>query len=223
MVFANEAIEDNNTEEEYLDELIYTDVQHEELKQLNNDTQEMSAKRKLEDTSFDDDKQPRKITSKDEINFQLIDNDEDLSIDNDEAFEDENDQMTPKDAMNVVLELAQTTSMFNKLQSIEQGKAKDSMFVSKTLDLLFDRITLANSSAFGQKCQSKLNLPPKPPLDKHKMDICMKAFLYRLRKENISTSDMQRRLKHFNKLVNDKIQNCRKCLTRTDPSKILEM
>lgn len=162
---------------------------------------------------------------KEEATYQVVFADtgceEDL-FENIEMLEEEYSQLSPKDAMIHVLKLASKTANLSKLQLIEKGKSKDSMFVSKVLELLFDRVTLANSTAHGQKCQSKLHLPARPPLDPMKLEISLKAFIFRLREENINDGELQSRIKSFNKLVNDKIQNCRKCLSRTDSTKTLE-
>lgn len=214
-------------DEAYLDqeEVIYA-IQEEEIIKDDQPIELKSGKREysevFEEKDMIDDKPMSKVPKEDSYQITII-NPEYLE-DEIETIETETGEITPEDAIAYIYKIASQSAMIEKIKSIDKGKQKDSAFVSKVLDLLFDRVTLANSTAHGQKCQSKLHLqlPPRPPLDPVKMDLSLKAFMYRLLQEEISESEKQARLKLFNKLVNDKIQNCRKCLTRTDGSKVLE-
>lgn len=120
----------------------------------------------------------------------------------------------PKEAAKLIFQKAAERGTLNRLEALEGGKQKDSSFVSKVLDLIFDRATLANSSARGQKCQSKLHIPAKPALDPRKLNLCRQAFVYRLKRERLSSPDKDNRLKFFNGYVNFKIQNARKLLKK---------
>lgn len=125
-----------------------------------------------------------------------------------------NEEIDPKEAAKTIYTLAAKRGILDKIKSLEGGKRKDSSYVNKILDLIFDRVTLANSSARGQKCQSKLHVPPRPALDPKKLQLCRQAFLYRLKREGLSYAAREERLKHFNNFVNFKIQNARKLLKK---------
>ncbi|CAG9802188.1 unnamed protein product [Chironomus riparius] len=224
---------ENETEtverEEYLEQegAIYA-IQEEEILK---DDQQLDSKPLKRDYSeafvekdIIDEKPMSKVPKDDDGSYQITIINSEYLEDDMETIETESGEITPQDAIAYIYKLAAKSAMTEKIKSTEKGKHKDSAFVSKVLDLLFDRVTLANSTAHGQKCQSKLHLqlPARPPLDPVKMDLTLKAFMYRLFKEEISEAEKQVRLKLFNKLVNDKIQNCRKCLSRTDASKVLE-
>lgn len=212
-------------DETYLDqeEVIYA-IQEEEIIKDDQQNELKAGKREYSEVFVEndmiDDKSMNKVPKQDSYQITII-NSEYLE-DDIETIETESGELTPEDAIAYIYKIASKSVMIEKIKSIDKGKQKDSAFVSKVLDLLFDRVTLANSTAHGQKCQSKLHLQARPPLDPVKMDLSLKAFMYRLQQEEISESENQARLKLFNKLVNDKIQNCRKCLTRTDGSKVLE-
>lgn len=132
------------------------------------------------------------------------------SLDLEQAYDSDDNGLDPRKAAQTVFKLAAERGILDRLQSIEHGKQKDSSFVNKTLDLIFDRQTLANSSTRGQKCQSKLYLPARPALDQDKLNLCRQAFSYRLRREALSTQQRDERMKSFNSYVNFKIQNARK-------------
>lgn len=124
------------------------------------------------------------------------------------------EEIDPKEAAKTIYTLAAKRGILDKIKSLEGGKRKDSSYVNKILDLIFDRVTLANSSARGQKCQSKLHVPPRPALDHTKLQLCRQAFLYRLKREGLSYAAREERFKNFNNFVNFKIQNARKLLKK---------
>lgn len=137
-------------------------------------------------------------------------------------IEDTSEEVTEessKQAMSTLLEMAARSGVYDKIKSISNERAKDSAFVSKALEILFDKVTLASSSAQGQKCQSNLAREAKPALDPKKLDLCRRAFIYRLYQE---PGTFENRLKVFYKLVNHKIQNTRKCLNRHDSTRLQE-
>jgi hypothetical protein len=136
----------------------------------------------------------------------------DAKEDSDSEYNDE----SVKEAMEEICKLAASRGTLDKIKQINTGKYKDSAFVSKTLDLVFDKYTLAASSAQGQRCQRDLTSAPKPALDPVKLDLCRRAFIFRLRSDESSFQLQKSRLKVFYKLVNDKIQNVRKCLNRNE-------
>lgn len=224
---------ENETEtidrEEYLEqeEAIYA-IQEEEIIKDYQKVDSKHSKRNYSEVFVEkeliDEKPISKLAKENDNNYQITIINSEYLDDDIETIETESGEITPKDAIAYIYKIAAKSSAAEKIKSIDKGKQKDSAFVSKVLDLLFDRVTLANSTAHGQKCQSKLHLQlqARPPLDPVKMDLSLKAFMYRLFQEEISEAEKQARLKLFNKLVNDKIQNCRKCLTRTDASKVLE-
>lgn len=121
-----------------------------------------------------------------------------------------------KEAMAEICKLAAQRGTLDKIKQLNTAKYKDSAFVSKILDLVFDKYTLASSSAQGQRCQRDLTSAPKPALDPTKLDLCRRAFIFRLRSDESSSQLQKARLKVFYKLVNDKIQNVRKCLNRNE-------
>ncbi|XP_070492779.1 synaptonemal complex protein 1-like [Chironomus tepperi] len=227
--FENENETETAEREEYLEqeEPIYA-IQEEEILKHDQQLDCKPLKRDYSEVFVEKDiieeKPLSKVPKEDNSSYQITIINPEYLDDDVETIETESGEITPKDAIEYIYKIASKSSMTEKIKSIEKGKQKDSAFVSKVLDLLFDRVTLANSTAHGQKCQSKLHLqlPARPPLDPVKMDLSLKAFMYRLFQEEISEAEKQARLKLFNKLVNDKIQNCRKCLTRTDASKVLE-
>jgi BEN domain len=128
---------------------------------------------------------------------------------NGEADNDGN-EIDPTEATKTIYQLAAKNGTLDKLKQIDTGKQKDSSFVNKILNLVFERATLASSSAQGKKCQSKLHLPPRPALDPDKLNICRQAFVYRLKREGLSYPAREERLKCFNGYVNFNIQNARK-------------
>lgn len=125
-----------------------------------------------------------------------------------------NDEIDPKEAAKAIYTLAAKRGILDKIKSLEGGKRKDSSYVNKILDLIFDRVTLASSSARGQKCQSKLHMAARPALDPKKLQLCRQAFLYRLKREGLSYAAREERFKNFNNFVNFKIQNARKLLKK---------
>jgi hypothetical protein len=119
----------------------------------------------------------------------------------------DSEEVNPKDAATIIYKIAAKKGHLDKLKSLEPGKQKDASFVNKTLDLFFSRVHLANSSARGQKCQTKPNVPVRPALDQKKMNLCRQAFIYRLKREGLAYSAREERLKNFFAYVNFKIQN----------------
>lgn len=211
-----EVLYDNETEietEEYLDEDAYDTT--EETNKCKETQEKKATKRTFSETfeCIEDTRETsaKKSKQKDDIEYEIT------IIDDEDELEDIGNITEPKDAIMHIYKLASRKATLNRLKNIEKGRHKDSAFVSKVLDLVFDKITLASSSAQGQKCQSKLHLPPKPALDQEKLDLCKKAFIFRLKSEDVSQEEKQLRLKSFLKLVNDKIQNSRKCVNRNDP------
>ena len=124
------------------------------------------------------------------------------------------DKVDPKTATQTIYMLAAKRGIAHRIKAIEKGKQKDSSFVNKILDLVFDRETLANSSARGKKCQAMPHKPARPALDENKLEICRQAFSYRLKQEELSYTKREERLRHFNGYVNFKIQNARKLLKK---------
>lgn len=131
----------------------------------------------------------------------LINNKEDVS---------ELVEITPKAAAEQIYMLAAKRGIMHIIRAIKKGKEKDSSFVNKTLDLVFDRETLASSSARGKKCQAMLYKSARPALDAQKLEICRQAFMYRLKQEGISVAQADERFRQFYGYVNFKIQNARK-------------
>lgn len=127
-----------------------------------------------------------------------------------------------KEAMTEICKLAAAQGTLDKIKQMNTGRQKDSAFVSKILNLVFDKYTLASSSAQGQRCQRDLTSAPKPALDPLKLDLCRRAFIFRIRSDESSLELQKARLRIFYKLVNDKIQNVRKCLNRTELAKVDE-
>lgn len=130
------------------------------------------------------------------------------------AETESNDTVDPKTATQTIYMLAAKRGVAHRIKAIEKGKQKDSSFVNKILDLVFDRKTLANSSARGKKCQAMPHKPARPALDENKLEMCRQAFLYRLKQEELSYTKREERLRHFNGYVNFKIQNARKLLKK---------
>ncbi|KAG5684809.1 hypothetical protein PVAND_014022 [Polypedilum vanderplanki] len=211
-----EVLYDNDADldtEEYLDEDAYETT--EEVSKCKETQEKKTTKRTYSETfeCIEDTRETtvKKSKQKDDIEYEIT------IIDDEDELEDISNITDPKDAIKYIYKLASRKASLNRLKNIEKGKHKDSAFVSKVLDLVFDKLTLASSSAAGQKCQSKLHLPPKPALDQTKLDLCKKAFIFRLKSEDVPQEEKQLRLKSFLKLVNDKIQNSRKCVSRNDP------
>lgn len=153
---------------------------------------------------------------KSDIQFTIL---EPISLPDPEHLEDLEDikdsfEVSPKEAAASIFKLAAKRGIFDKIKFLEPGKQKDSYFVNKTLDLLFDRQTLAYSSARGQKCQAKRHLPVRPALDHRKMHLCRQAFIYRLKRERLTFPELEERSKNFNSYVNFKIQNSRRLLAK---------
>lgn len=126
----------------------------------------------------------------------------------------EGEDVNPKDAATLIFKLAAKRGQLDKLKSLDPGKQKDALFVNKTLELFFSRAHLASSSARGHKCQTKPNVPVRPPLDQKKLNICRQAFIYRLKREGLAYSAREDRLKNFYVYVNFKIQNSRKMILK---------
>jgi hypothetical protein len=120
--------------------------------------------------------------------------------------------VSPKDAYTEISRLAQKRGASEKFSQIPKGRVGDSTFINKCLELLYDRMTLANSSTRGQKFQGKFDVAPKPALDPKKLNVCRQAFLSRLQQEGLSSRDD--RFKLFHGHVNSKIQNTRKCVKK---------
>jgi hypothetical protein len=146
---------------------------------------------------------------------------DDLKIDDDftqEVQSDieglDSDDVGPKDAATIVFKLAAKRGQLEKLKTLDHGKQKDASFVNKCLDLFFTRLQIANSSARGQKCPKKPDAPIRPALDPKKLNICRQAFIYRLKREGLTVSAREDRLKNFFAYVNFKIQNARKLLQK---------
>ncbi|CRK96713.1 CLUMA_CG009992, isoform A [Clunio marinus] len=138
---------------------------------------------------------------------------ENEQINEDSETVESEESLDPKDAVKIIYTKAAKRGVLDKIKSIQPGKKKDSYFVSKILDLFFDRKVLAHSSAKGQKCQ-RYSIPARPPLDPSNVEICRKAFSYRLQREGLSHEAHQKRFKYFYGYVNFKIQNSRKiCAT----------
>lgn len=138
-------------------------------------------------------------------------NPNDIDID----LEDE-EEIDPKEAVTQIFKLAAKAGTLDKIKCLEPGKQKDSYFIHKVLDLMFDRMTLANSSARGQKSHSKPIFPVRPALDRKKMHLIRQAFLYRLKREGLSVPARNERMKFFNIFVNLKIQNSRKLFRKSN-------
>lgn len=124
------------------------------------------------------------------------------------------DEVSPKDAATIVFKLAAKRGQLEKLKILDPGKQKDASFVNKTLDLFFTRVLLASSSARGHKCPKKPGALIRPALDPKKLELCRQAFIYRLKREELTFSAKQERLKNFFAYVNFKIQNARKLLQK---------
>lgn len=177
-----------------------------------------SAKRKKEkeliesDSTADDDDDDQQVKpeSDDFEAYEIIVEEETKRND----FDIGDDDNSPKEAAKIVYLLAAKRGNLDRLKLLEKGKHKDSSFVTKILDLFFDRETLAYSSVKGQKCQSLFNLEARPPLDPKKLHICQQAFIHRLQSEDLDPSAFGSRVKAFNTLVNFKIQNARKILNK---------
>lgn len=122
----------------------------------------------------------------------------------------------PAEATKIIFAIAEKRGTLDKIKNITGGQHKDSAFVNKILDLVFDRETLASSSVCGQKCQSKQSLPAKPALDQTRLNLCRQAFLYRLKRTSLSSSLREERLKRFNSCVNFKVQNARKLINKKE-------
>lgn len=120
----------------------------------------------------------------------------------------------PREAAKKIFDLASKRGILDKIKSIEGGKHKDSAYVSKILETVFDKKVLQKSSVCGKKCQSKLYAPARPALDPKKLNICRQAFLYRLKREGLSFQAREDRLKSFNNYVNFKVQNARKLIKK---------
>lgn len=163
VVYDNDAI---NTEE-YLDqdEAVY-EVQEEEIlkhpqeesvEDEHNSTNKRRYSEVYDEKVVVEDPPIVKMPKNDSVNYQITILDRSLngSIESIileeevESIELENVNDNPKDSMMYIYKLAGKNNTLDKLKSIEKGKHKDSAFVSKVLDLLFDRVTLANSTAQG--------------------------------------------------------------------------
>lgn len=192
-----------------------------------------SSARKSYNELFDEDTDDLPSTSEEKPDFikqELIISDSNSKVDEDfipdleqqqdsenEGVEDEDDddiEIDPKEAATTIYKLAARRGILDKIKTLEPGKPKDSFFVNKTLDLLWDRKTLANSSARGQKCQKFPGYPVRPALDRKKLKLCRQAFVYRLKREGLSFQAREERLKPFHAMVNFKIQNSRRLLAR---------
>lgn len=161
-----------------------------------------------------------KITEEDELEKPDV-----ITIYQIENFIDDNQEISENDAneaMASVLEMAARKGSLEKIKNVEEGKGKDSNFVSKVLDAVFDKVTLASSSAQGQRYQSNPSRAPRPALDSNKLNLCRRAFYYRLKQEETSEAAIAGRLKLFLNLVNNKVQNARKCLNRSDATTRLQ-
>lgn len=152
---------------EYLEEDILASVSSSKKTRSNNAkaspiTQRTSraaaAKRSYDETFEDEDNHMNGNSEKVDIKQELIVSD--LKTDDDYIPEpqvesdvdiDDNQEIDPKDAATTVYKLAAKRGILDKIKSLEPGKQKDSYFVNKILDLLFDRKTLASSSARGQR------------------------------------------------------------------------
>lgn len=141
-----------------------------------------------------------------------IENYDDLEVSEQDANE----------AMTTILEMAARKGSLDKIKSVGSGRQRDSAFVSKILDAVFDKITLASSSAQGQRYQSNPSRAPRPALDSSKLSLCRRAFYFRLQQEEVSEAAIASRLKLFLNLVNNKVQNARKCLNRSDSTRLQE-
>ena len=124
------------------------------------------------------------------------------------------DEVSPKAAATLVFKLAAKKGQLEKIKILDPGKQKDASFVNKTLDLFFTRVILASSSARGHKCPKKPGALIRPALDPKKLELCRQAFIYRLKREELTFSAKQERLKNFFAYVNFKIQNARKLLQK---------
>lgn len=127
----------------------------------------------------------------------------------------------PKQAIKYVYTIAANRGVLEKLKSLPNVGAKDSLFVNKVLDLLFSREVLANSSALGHHCQSKSHLAARPALDATKLSICRQAYVHRLNSCKLSPDAFNQRLKKFNNFVNHKLQNSRKLLLREEKKSLI--
>lgn len=127
---------------------------------------------------------------------------------------DDADEIDPKTAATTVYKIAAKRGVLDRIKMLEAGKQKDSLFVNKTLELLFDQTTLANSSSRGLQCQAKKHIPPRPPLDRKKLNLCRQAFAYRLKRESLSYQAREERFKLFYSYVNFKIQNLRRLMRK---------
>lgn len=127
---------------------------------------------------------------------------------------DDGDEIDPKTAATTIYKIAAKRGVLDRIKMLEAGKQKDSLFVNKTLELLFERTTLANSSSRGLQCQAKLHIPPRPALDRKKLTLCRQAFVYRLKREGLSYQAREERFKLFYSYVNFKIQNSRKLMRK---------
>ena len=107
-----------------------------------------------------------------------------------------------RESMNEICSLAASQGVLEKIKSIDTSKNKDSIFISKLLELIFDKQTLASSSVQGQRCQRNLSGVPKPALDAEKLDLCKRAFIFRIRSDENSAQHQNDRLKNFLKFVN---------------------
>lgn len=136
---------------------------------------------------------------------------------------DEIDYSDAKEAMTTIIEMAARRGLLNKIKSVGSGKQKDSAFVSKILDVVFDKITLATSSAQGQRYQTNPSRAPNPALDANFLDLCRRAFYYRIKQEEgLDAKAFEARFGFFLTLVNNKVQNSRKCFNRHDNTKSFE-
>jgi hypothetical protein len=208
---------------EYLEE-DHLDSSHKLTKSKIDRKQRISrpTKRTYQDSNLDDEFDDECPNSEDKLNIKQEIIIEDTRIDEDYIPEPqlndidglETDDVNPKDAATIVYRLAAQRGQLEKLKSLEPGKHKDASFVNKTLDLFFTKTLLANSSARGQKCQTRPNVPLRPALDAKKINICRQAFIYRLKREGLPFSAREDRLKSFFAYVNFKIQNSRKMMQK---------
>lgn len=132
----------------------------------------------------------------------------------DESEEDKvesTEDLAAKKAYLSILKKAEKQGKLEKINSIEQGKQKDSTFINKILEVVFGKQTLATSSAQGQRYQSNPSQSPRPALDANLLDLCKRAFYHRIKQEEMSTVNVNKRLNLFNSHVNTKVQNARKC------------
>lgn len=192
-----ESIEDNFDQE----------FEHEQSKEYY-EVIETTGEEYLDEDFSSQDEPPNK---KEKIDYEI-----EISEHSKEESDIECNQEGIKEAFEEICRLAATRGVLNKIKDMPTGKHKDSAFVSKILELVFDKYTLASSSAQGQKCQRDLNSAPKPALDATKLELCRRAFTFRLKSDESSPQVLKARLKVFYKLVNDKIQNVRKCLNRNE-------